>query len=181
MIKYVLISASLFLFSNVAEARHYRHHYHHYAHHYTHHRHYAHHYNRHVYHRMVPVHQSNWFGDWSGSPTGNESSRSFGALGRPARAIYGHLVCALNVNAALAERGIKGTGSALAMSFMHWGHSAGGPVPGAVIVSHRRGGGHVAIVSRVVNGQVYAWNASERSGWREIPYHKHVIDYRVPG
>jgi hypothetical protein len=55
-------------------------------------------------------------------------------------------------------------------------------VPGAVIVSARRGGGHVAIVSRVVNGVVYAWNATGgRHGWREIEYRKRVIDYRVPG
>lgn len=103
-------------------------------------------------------------------------------LSRPGRYIAGRLICAVNVGAALAERGIKGTGSALAMSYLKWGRSAGGPVPGAVIVSPRRGGGHVAIVSRVVNGVVYAWNATGgQSGWREIPYRHHVIDYRVPG
>ncbi|MBR1230190.1 hypothetical protein JQ600_35435 [Bradyrhizobium sp. AUGA SZCCT0176] len=104
------------------------------------------------------------------------------AVGRPLRYISGRLICAVNVNAALAERGIKGTGSALARSFLSWGRSAGGPVPGAVIVSARRGGGHVAIVSRVQGGVVYAWNATGgQRGWREIPYRKHVIDYRVPG
>jgi hypothetical protein len=102
-------------------------------------------------------------------------------VGRPSRYIPGRLVCAVNVNAALAERGIRGTGSALAKSFLHWGRSAGGPVPGAVIVSSRRWGGHVAIVSRVEGGIVYAWNATgRRRGWREIPYRKRVIDYRVP-
>jgi hypothetical protein len=104
------------------------------------------------------------------------------SIGRPARYIAGRLICAINVNAALAERGIRGTGSALALSFRHWGRSAGGPVPGAVIVSERRGGGHVAIVSRVENGVVYAWNATGgQRGWREIPYRHPVIDYRVPG
>lgn len=104
------------------------------------------------------------------------------AIGRPGRYISGRLICAVNVNAALAERGVRGTGSALAMSFRRWGRSAGGPVPGAVILSARRGGGHVAIVSRVEGGIVYAWNASGRQrGWREIPYRKRVIDYRVPG
>lgn len=103
-------------------------------------------------------------------------------VGRPARYVGGHLICAVNVGIALAERGIKGTGSALALSYLHWGHSAGGPVPGAVIVSSRRGGGHVAIVSRVENGVVYAWNATGgQSGWREIPYRHRVLDYRVPG
>ncbi len=104
------------------------------------------------------------------------------AIDRPARYISGRLRCAVNVGAALAERGIKGTGSALALSYLRWGHSAGGPVPGAVIVSARRGGGHVAIVSRVENGVVYAWNATGgQRGWREIPYRHRVLDYRVPG
>jgi len=101
-------------------------------------------------------------------------------LGAPSRFIPGRLICAVNVGVALAERGIKGTGSALALSYLRWGRSAGGPVPGAVIVSGRRGGGHVAIVSRVVNGVVYAWNATGgQRGWREIVYRHHVLDYRV--
>ena len=77
-----------------------------------------------------------------------------GSFGQPSRYIAGRLICAVNVGVALAERGIKGTGSALALSYLQWGRSAGGPVPGAVIVSARRGGGHVAIVSRVENGVV---------------------------
>jgi hypothetical protein len=104
------------------------------------------------------------------------------SLSRPSRYIAGRLICAVNVGAALAERGIRGTGSALALSYLRWGRSAGGPVPGAVIVSGRRGGGHVAIVSRVEGGIVYAWNATGgQRGWREIPYRHRVIDYRVPG
>lgn len=104
------------------------------------------------------------------------------SIAKPARYIAGRLICAVNVNAALAERGIRGTGSAWAKSFLTWGRSAGGPVPGAVIVSSRKGGGHVAIVSRVENGVVFAWNASGgQSGWREIPYRHRVLDYRVPG
>lgn len=102
-------------------------------------------------------------------------------IAKPVRYIAGRLICAVNVGVALAERGIQGTGSALAMSYLRWGRSAGGPVPGAVIVSRRRGGGHVAIVSRVENGVVYAWNATGgQRGWREIVYRKAVIDYRVP-
>jgi hypothetical protein len=104
------------------------------------------------------------------------------AIGRPSRFIAGRLACAINVNSALAERGIRGTGSAAALSYLRWGRSAGGPVPGAVIVSSRRGGGHVALVSRVVNGVVMAWNTTGGGGgWREIPYHRRVLDYRVPG
>lgn len=107
--------------------------------------------------------------------------QSFG-VSKPMHYIAGRLICAVNVGSALAERGIKGTGSALALSYLHWGRSAGGPVPGAVIVSSRRGGGHVAIVSRVENGVVFAWNATGgQRGWREIPYRHAVLDYRVPG
>jgi hypothetical protein len=119
-------------------------------------------------------------------PTVARQTVSYGsfdsAIGRPARYIAGRLACALNVGSALAERGIRGTGSAAALSYLHWGRSAGGPVPGAVIVSSRRGGGHVAIVSRVVNGQLMAWNATGGNrGWQEIPYRLRVLDYRVPG
>lgn len=107
---------------------------------------------------------------------------STATMSRPSRFVAGRLVCAVNVGSALAERGIKGTGSAAALSYLHWGRSAGGPVPGAVIVSPRRGGGHVAIVSRVENGVVYAWNATGgQRGWIEIAYHRRVLDYRVPG
>jgi hypothetical protein len=119
----------------------------------------------------------------STAPSYGATSPSFAySIARPVRYIAGRLICAINVGAALAERGIKGTGSALALSYLRWGRSAGGPVPGAVIVSARPGGGHVAIVSRIKNGVVYAWNATGgQRGWREIPYRHHVIDYRVPG
>jgi hypothetical protein len=99
----------------------------------------------------------------------------------PARYIGGGLVCAVNVNAELARRGIRGAGSALAKSFLRWGRESR-PVAGAVAIYGRRGGGHVAIVSRVVNGRVYVWNPSSRSHrWREVEYRKRAIAYRVAG
>jgi hypothetical protein len=91
------------------------------------------------------------------------------------------LICAINVNLALAERGIRGTGSAWAKSFLRWGRSSP-PVPGAVAVSSRRGGGHVALVSRVAHGQVFVWNPSSRGrGWHEEPYRHRALDFRVSG
>jgi hypothetical protein len=101
---------------------------------------------------------------------------------RPGRYIDGRLRCAVNVNAALAERGVTGTGSALAKSFLRWGRGSA-PVPGAVAVSSRgRSGGHVAIVSRVEGGVVYVWNPSSRArGWREVAYRHRAISFRVPG
>jgi hypothetical protein len=102
-------------------------------------------------------------------------------VARPARYVAGRLICAINVGSALAERGIKGTGSALALSYLKWGR-ASAPVPGAVAVSGRRGGGHVAIVSRVEGNQVYVWNPSPRGrGWQEVAYRHRAISYRVPG
>jgi hypothetical protein len=102
-------------------------------------------------------------------------------VARPGHYIAGRLICAVNVGAALAERGITGTGSALALSYLRWGR-ASPPVPGAVAVSARRGGGHVSIVSRVEDGQVYVWNPSSRGrGWREVAYRHRAISFRVPG
>jgi hypothetical protein len=102
-------------------------------------------------------------------------------VARPGRYIAGRLICAINVNAALAERGIRGTGSAVAKSFLGWGR-ASGPVPGAIAVSSRgRRGGHVAIVSRVEGGRVYVWNPSPRGrGWQEQAYRHRAISFRVP-
>ncbi|SFM00984.1 hypothetical protein SAMN03159423_4896 [Bradyrhizobium sp. NFR13] len=103
-------------------------------------------------------------------------------IARPARYIAGRLICAINVGAALAERGIKGTGSALARSYDRWGVRVAQPVPGAVAVTDRRGGGHVAIVSRVEGSRVFVWNPSTRGrGWREVEYTNRHARYRVAG
>jgi hypothetical protein len=110
---------------------------------------------------------------------GNTAPAGSPAIARPRRYIARRLGCAINVNVALAARGIRGTGSALAKSFLHWGH-ASRPVPGAVAVYNRRGGGHAAIVSRVTNGRVYVWNPG-RHGWREVAYPRRALSYRVSG
>lgn len=104
------------------------------------------------------------------------------SIARPARYITGRLICAINVGAALAERGIKGTGSALAHSYDRWGVRVAQPVPGAVAVTDRRGGGHVAIISRVQGARVWAWNPSTGGrGWREVEYTHRRARYRVAG
>lgn len=102
------------------------------------------------------------------------------AFARPSRYVAGRLICAVNVGVALAERGIRGTGSALAHSYDRWGVRAAYPVPGAVAVTDRRGGGHVAIVSRVEGDRVFVWNPSSRGrGWREVEYTGRHARYRV--
>jgi hypothetical protein len=100
----------------------------------------------------------------------------------PSRFIRGSLRCAANVNAALAARGIRGTGSLLAKSFVRWGRPTT-PAPGAVVVFNRgrdRRSGHVAIVSRVANGKVYVWNPSSRKGrWVETVMNRRPIAVRA--
>lgn len=179
MLKYLLLAGALQCLISPAEARHHR---------------YMHHSRPHIAAQPACQDIFCWFGtqqaqSLAATPRAHQPRETVSyapswqeAVGRPSRFIAGRLVCAINVNAALAERGIRGTGSAWAKSFLSWGRSAGGPVPGAVIVSSRKGGGHVAIVSRVVNGVTYAWNATGgQHGWREIPYRHAVLDYRVPG
>jgi hypothetical protein len=53
---------------------------------------------------------------------------------RPARRIAGRPICAISVGGGLAERGIEGTGSAMAHSYDRWGRVAQ-PVPGAVALT----------------------------------------------
>jgi hypothetical protein len=107
---------------------------------------------------------------------GREVTRAFG---QPSF-VRGRLICAVNVNAYLEARGIKGTRSALARSFLHWGRPSG-PVPGAVAVFERRGGGHVNIVSGVMpNGTVIYLNpSSRRQAWTIGPYRRRPIAFRV--
>lgn len=98
---------------------------------------------------------------------GQLDSVSFGA---PSRFIGGSLKCAVNVNAALAARGIRGTGSALAKSFLGWGHSCSCNTPGAVAVYGRgRRGGHTAIVADA-SGRI--WNPSQRRGAWQLSHYK---------
>lgn len=94
--------------------------------------------------------------------------------------IRGRLICAVNVGQELARRGIKGTGSRLAKSYLSWGR-ASGPVGGAVAVFNRKHGGHVAIVDHVrPDGTVIYRNPSaRRQAWVIGPYRKRPIAYRV--
>jgi hypothetical protein len=107
---------------------------------------------------------------------GREVTRAFG---QPAF-VRGRLICAVNVGRALQARGIQGTGSALAKSYLHWGRSSG-PAPGAVAVFSRGRGGHVAIVHSVrPDGTVIYLNpSSSRQAWTIGPYRRRPIAFRV--
>jgi hypothetical protein len=117
----------------------------------------------------------------AGAPVRMTRGGIVAAVTAPVRFIAGRLVCARNVNALLESRGIRGTGSDWAKSFLDWGRPSG-PVPGAVAVFHRKGGGHVAIVHSVEpDGTVIYLNPSNsRQAWQVGPYHKRAIGYRVP-
>lgn len=54
--------------------------------------------------------------------------------------------CAGFVGGILESVGIKSTRSAAALSYLKWGQPLPGPVPGAIAVKRRDGGGHVTIV-----------------------------------
>lgn len=102
------------------------------------------------------------------------------AVSMPSRYIAGRLVCAINVGQALAERGIRGTGSALAKSYLGWGRPSG-PEPGAVAVFNRGRGGHVAFVHHVEpDGTVHYLNpSSRRHAWQVGPYNRRPIAFRM--
>lgn len=107
------------------------------------------------------------------------------AIGVPSHFVRGRLICAANVGSALAERGIKGTGSRLAKSYLAWGR-ASHAVPGAVAVFNRgrnARSGHVMIVDHVrPNGQVIYLNPSaRRQAWVVGPYSRRPIAFRVAG
>lgn len=96
------------------------------------------------------------------------------AIAQPSRYISGRLICALNVNSALAERGIKGPGGASSIAFRSWGSRTHHPKPGDVAFNWRSGGGHVSMVAKVdADGTVWVWNPSPKGrGWqlRRNPY-----------
>lgn len=58
--------------------------------------------------------------------------------------------------------GLRGTGSALALSYLRWGR-ASAPAAGAVAVSARSRGGRVAIVSRIEGGDLRLESIATRS------------------
>lgn len=145
------------------------------------HRHHVHHHPRIHRHRLrrhrVPRGEA-------GGPVGDffnfAPSSSFGASAHTSF-VRGRLVCAINVNRELRARGYRGTGSALAMSFRHYGVASSGQ-PGDVAIFSRRGGGHVAIVYGYDSkGQrLYLNPSTRRQAWQVGPYHRRPIAFRTP-
>lgn len=112
-----------------------------------------------------------------------KTTDSVPAFSRPTRYVARTLGCAVNVGLALAERGLRGTGSALAKSYLAWGRPSAIPVPGAIAIWNRgrdRQSGHAAIVATIVGRVVYYWNPSSRRGWSFVAIRRQPIAYRVP-
>jgi uncharacterized protein (TIGR02594 family) len=89
-----------------------------------------------------------------------------------------HDWCAAFANLVLQRTGHRGSGSALARSFAHYGRPAPGPVPGAIVVFAH----HVRFVVRAEGGgriRVVSGNHGHRVGEGVYSTHR-AIAYRYP-
>ena len=121
--------------------------------------------------RLAPDHEL-----YDAMPFGTVAPRA----GAASAFIRGRLVCARNVNAELDVRGIRGTGSAWAKSFLAWGRRGSGQVGDVA----RKGGqkAHVAIVAGFDPNEerLYLNPSSKRQAWQIGPYHRQPIAFRSP-
>lgn len=126
---------------------------HHHAHHSKHHtkKHYGQRYRHHArrgrYAAAAEASASQGFGGFGGSNVVAEARRYIGSGNPTGRA---SLWCARFMNMVLERSGHKGTGSDMARSFASYGQRISGPQVGAIaVMSRRRRGGHVGIVSGI--------------------------------
>lgn len=104
----------------------------------THHRTYRHLVHSHEIHRRLP--------SWSTSPLVAEARRWIGSNPTRRRSLW----CARFMNFVLKRTGYKGTGSDMALSFIHYGHRVSGPRIGAIAVMvHGHRHGHVGVVAGI--------------------------------
>ena len=94
--------------------------------------------------------------------------------------------CSSFVNWVLAQRGIKGTGSALARSWLDWGEPLEAPRPGCIAVLWRdepsSWKGHVGFWLREDANQVHLLGGNQLEAVREHAYPRLcVLGYRWPG
>jgi uncharacterized protein (TIGR02594 family) len=94
--------------------------------------------------------------------------------------------CSSFVNWSLAQVGIAGTGSALARSWLDWGHALAAPQTGCIAVLSREdpGGwkGHVGFFLRIEADRVYLLGGNQLEAVREHHYPlSTVLGYRWPG
>lgn len=99
-------------------------------------------------------------------------------------AVYGRstLWCARFVNYVLVHTGHASTHSDAAASFADYGKPVDGPKVGAIAVMHRRGGGHVGIVTGVTkDGDPVIISGNHNHKVREAVYpRRRIYAFRVP-
>ena len=93
--------------------------------------------------------------------------------------------CSSFVNWALGRAGIRGTGSALARSWLDWGHRLESPLPGCVTVLWRdeptSWKGHVAFFLRMDDHDVHLLGGNQLEAVREHVYPRStVLGFRWP-
>lgn len=90
--------------------------------------------------------------------------------------------CALFANQALAQAGLKGTGTLWALDFAHWGVALKGPVVGAFAPMSRNGGGHIPIVvGRDQHGNLMCVGGNQSDAVNIKPFDPdRVVAYRWP-
>jgi uncharacterized protein (TIGR02594 family) len=121
----------------------------------------------------------------------NSTSASFGSsniVAEARRYLGGNptgrasLWCARFMNMVLERSGLKGTGSDMASSFANYGQRVSGPQIGAIAVMHRRGGGHVGVVSGIdANGNPILVSGNHGNRVREAAYPRgRIYAYVMP-
>jgi uncharacterized protein (TIGR02594 family) len=92
--------------------------------------------------------------------------------------------CSAFVNWAMLNSGIKGTGSALARSWLQWGNKLDTPKRGAVVVLRRgkeKWQGHVGFYLGEDDHTVRVLGGNQKNKVGIVPYPKSkVLDYRWP-
>lgn len=93
--------------------------------------------------------------------------------------------CSSFVNWTLAQVGIAGTGSALARSWLDWGHALDAPVPGCIVVLTREDPtgwkGHVGFYLRTQGEQLVLLGGNQLDCVCENSYPLHMLlGYRWP-
>lgn len=89
--------------------------------------------------------------------------------------------CASFVCWCLQKAGIANTQSAWARSYLKWGKPIEHPVPGAVVVLSRDGGGHVAFFSHMANGKWYLLGGNQKDSVCIAPFDPAtVLGIRIP-
>jgi uncharacterized protein (TIGR02594 family) len=91
--------------------------------------------------------------------------------------------CSAFVNWVVKQGGLKGTNSAAALSWRHWGEDAHGPVLGAIaVIDYGHGSGHVGFVAGVTTqGRILLLGGNQRDAVRYSLFGtSKIIGFRIP-